>query len=132
MINHFNAKEYDLFLVSSGSGSQGINLVSANRVVIIDVGWNPSIDRRPLPARSNYGQTRKVFVYRLQTHGTFESKVYKNNLQKLSLANRVVDKRTLPRTLPSRSSTPTLSRRQSSTPSGPRTRISASFSTSRT
>ncbi|KAI9232990.1 MAG: P-loop containing nucleoside triphosphate hydrolase protein, partial [Podila humilis] len=90
MINHFNAKEYDLFLVSSGSGSQGINLVSANRVVIIDVGWNPSIDEQSVARAFRYGQTRKVFVYRLQTHGTFESKVYKNNLQKLSLANRVV------------------------------------------
>lgn len=95
MINHFNAKEYDLFLVSSGSGSQGINLVSANRVVIIDVGWNPSIDEQSVARAFRYGQTRKVFVYRLQTHGTFESKVYKNNLQKLSLANRVVDKKNI-------------------------------------
>lgn len=64
-------------------------------MVIIDVGWNPSIDEQSVARAFRYGQTRKVFVYRLQTHGTFESKVYKNNLQKLSLANRVVDKKNI-------------------------------------
>ncbi|KAF9429838.1 hypothetical protein BGZ94_009300 [Podila epigama] len=95
MINHFNEKEYDLFLISSGSGSQGINLVSASRVIILDVGWNPSIDEQAVARAFRYGQTRKVYVYRLQTYGTFESKVYRGNLAKLSLANRVVDKKNM-------------------------------------
>ncbi|KAF9132650.1 hypothetical protein BGW39_011677 [Mortierella sp. 14UC] len=96
MINDFNSKEtYDLFLISSGAGSQGVNLVSASRVIIFDVGWNPSHDEQAIARAFRYGQTRKVFVYRLQTFGTWEDKLYKTNLHKLGLSNRVVDKKTI-------------------------------------
>ncbi|KAF9926585.1 hypothetical protein FBU30_003833 [Linnemannia zychae] len=96
MINQFNIdNEYDLFLISSGAGSQGVNLVSANRVIIFDVGWNPSHDEQSIARAFRYGQTRKVFVYRLQTYGTWEDKLYKTNLHKLGLSNRVVDKKNI-------------------------------------
>ncbi|KAG0208420.1 hypothetical protein BGX33_006248 [Mortierella sp. NVP41] len=96
MINDFNTSTgYDLFLISSGAGSQGVNLVSASRVVIFDVGWNPSHDEQAVARAFRYGQTRKVFVYRLQTYGTWEDKLYKTNLYKLGLSTRVVDKKNM-------------------------------------
>ncbi|KAG0326565.1 hypothetical protein BGZ99_009441 [Dissophora globulifera] len=96
MINEFNASnKFDAFLISSGAGSQGVNLVTASRVVIYDVGWNPSHDEQAIARAFRYGQTRKVFVYRLQTFGTWEDKLYKTNLHKLGLANRVVDKKNM-------------------------------------
>ncbi|KAI1320826.1 hypothetical protein EDD11_009783 [Mortierella claussenii] len=94
MINDFNnSSDYDIFLISSGAGSQGVNLVSASRVVIFDVGWNPSHDEQAIARAFRYGQTRKVFVYRLQTYGTFEDKLHKMNLYKLGLSKGVVDKK---------------------------------------
>ncbi|KAG0294735.1 hypothetical protein BGZ96_000571 [Linnemannia gamsii] len=96
MINDFNTNhDYDLFLISSGAGSQGVNLVSASRVIIFDVGWNPSHDEQAIARAFRYGQTRKVFVYRLHTFGTWEEKLYKTNLHKLGLSNRVVDKKNI-------------------------------------
>ncbi|KAF9137324.1 hypothetical protein BGX30_010336 [Mortierella sp. GBA39] len=95
MINDFNRNDYDLFLISSGAGSQGVNLVSASRVIIFDVGWNPSHDEQAIARAFRYGQTRKVFVYRLHTFGTWEDKLYKTNLHKLGLSNRVVDKKNI-------------------------------------
>ncbi|GJJ77105.1 hypothetical protein EMPS_09464 [Entomortierella parvispora] len=96
MIDDFNDTDnYDLFLISTGAGSVGVNLVSASRVVIFDVGWNPSHDEQAIARAFRYGQTRKVYVYRLQTFGTFEDLLYKNNLHKLGLANRVIDKKTI-------------------------------------
>ncbi|KAF8942356.1 hypothetical protein BGZ47_006560 [Haplosporangium gracile] len=95
MINDFNSNDYDLFLISSGAGSQGVNLVSASRVIIFDVGWNPSHDEQAIARAFRYGQTRKVFVYRLHTFGTWEDKLYKTNLHKLGLSNRVVDKKNI-------------------------------------
>ncbi|KAF9172190.1 hypothetical protein BGX20_006169 [Mortierella sp. AD010] len=80
------------------AGSQGVNLVSASRVVIFDVGWNPSYDEQAIARAFRYGQERKVFVYRLQTFGTWEDKLYKTNLHKLGLSNRVVDKKNIAKT----------------------------------
>ncbi|KAG0246376.1 hypothetical protein BGX31_002677 [Mortierella sp. GBA43] len=95
MINAFNstASKYDAFLISSGAGSQGVNLVSASRVVLYDVGWNPSHDEQAIARAYRYGQKKPVFVYRLQTFGTWEDRLYKLNIYKLGLANRVVDKK---------------------------------------
>lgn len=70
-----------------------MNLVSASRVVIYDVGWNPSHDEQAIARSYRYGQKKEVFVYRLQTFGTWEDRLYKLNIHKLGLANRVVDKK---------------------------------------
>ena len=70
-------------------------MVSASRVIIFDVGWNPSHDEQAIARAFRYGQTRKVFVYRLHTFGTWEDKLYKTNLHKLGLSNRVVDKKNI-------------------------------------
>ncbi|ORX97430.1 hypothetical protein K493DRAFT_314091 [Basidiobolus meristosporus CBS 931.73] len=94
MIDRFNQEtDFDVFLISSGAGSLGVNLVSANRVVIYDVGWNPSFDEQAIARAYRYGQQRKVYVYRLQTYSTFEDKLFKNNVHKVGLFVRVVDKK---------------------------------------
>lgn len=45
MIENFNTKRnHVIFLITSKAGGQGINLTAANRVVLLDVGWNPTFD----------------------------------------------------------------------------------------
>ncbi|KAI9594819.1 P-loop containing nucleoside triphosphate hydrolase protein [Syncephalis fuscata] len=94
MIDSFNThSKEDVFLVSINSGSLGVNMIAANRVILVDLGWNPSHDEQAVARAYRYGQRKPVYVYRLHNYGTWEDKMYKNNIHKIGLAHRVIDQR---------------------------------------
>ncbi|EOD38972.1 hypothetical protein EMIHUDRAFT_223806 [Emiliania huxleyi CCMP1516] len=65
------------FLLSTGAGALGVNLVGANHVVLMDVSFNPAVDAQAVCRAFRYGQTRAVHVYRLIAAQTMEAKIYK-------------------------------------------------------
>ncbi|KAJ1727743.1 hypothetical protein LPJ61_004417, partial [Coemansia biformis] len=99
LIDKFNepGSRHNVFFISSGTGSIGINLVAASRVILFDVGWNPLYDEQAVARAYRYGQTRRVYVYRLLTTGTWEDRLFNNNIFKVSMTRRVVDKQTMGR-----------------------------------
>ena len=83
LIDKFNKSDkMPLFLLSTRAANMGINLQSANRIVIFDTSWNPVNDLQALHRSYRYGQTKNVYVYRLLVRGSMEEKIYKKQIVK--------------------------------------------------
>ena len=76
-----------VFLISTKAGGLGLNITSANRVVIVDPNWNPSYDLQAQDRAYRIGQTRDVEVFRLISAGTIEEIVYARQVYKQQQAN---------------------------------------------
>ncbi|KAI9892330.1 MAG: hypothetical protein M1814_001530 [Vezdaea aestivalis] len=95
MCHRFNTKDdLDVALISTKAGGVGINLYGANRVIILDKGFNPINEEQAVGRSYRIGQQKPVFVYYLRSWGTFEDTMHNNVVFKKSLAGRVVDKKT--------------------------------------
>lgn len=76
-----------VFLISTKAGGVGLNITSANKVVIVDPHWNPSYDLQAQDRAYRIGQTRDVEVFRLISLGTVEEVVYARQVYKQQQAN---------------------------------------------
>jgi hypothetical protein len=65
----------------------GLNITSANKVVIFDPNWNPSYDLQAQDRAYRIGQLRDVEVFRLVSAGTVEEIVYARQIYKQQQAN---------------------------------------------
>eukprot|EP00803_Ostreobium_quekettii_P005869 evm.model.scf_17.11 EVM.evm.TU.scf_17.11 scf_17:135000-142945(-) len=93
LVEQFNdeADASFVFLLSSKAGGVGLNIVGANRLVLLDPDWNPANDLQAMARVWREGQTKTVWIYRLLTTGTIEEKIYQRQLAKLGLCGAVVD-----------------------------------------
>ncbi|CAK7347760.1 unnamed protein product [Dovyalis caffra] len=93
LIKHFNNanSEAKVLLASTKACSEGINLVGASRVVLLDVVWNPSVERQAISRAYRLGQEKVVYVYHLITSGTMEEEKYIRQVEKERLSDLVFD-----------------------------------------
>ncbi|XP_031342914.1 transcriptional regulator ATRX-like isoform X1 [Photinus pyralis] len=80
-----------VFLLTIKVGGLGLNLVGANRVILMDVNWNPAVDDQGVYRIYRFGQEKLCYVYRLVSMGTMEEVVYERQVTKLAISARVVD-----------------------------------------
>jgi len=76
-----------VFFISTKAGGIGLNITSANKVVIVDPNWNPSYDLQAQDRAYRIGQTRDVEVFRLVSQGTLEEIVYARQIYKQQMSN---------------------------------------------
>lgn len=88
VVDNFNSDPHQfVFLISTRAGGVGLNITSANKVVIMDPHWNPAYDLQAQDRAYRIGQTRDVEVFRLISLGTVEEVVYARQIYKQQQAN---------------------------------------------
>lgn len=91
-ISNYNAPNSQkfIFLLSTRAGGLGINLQTADTVILYDSDWNPQADLQAQDRAHRIGQKKPVQVFRLVTDDTVEVKVVERAQQKLKLDAMVV------------------------------------------
>ena len=81
-----------IFLLSTRAGGLGINLATADVVVLYDSDWNPQADLQAMDRAHRIGQKKTVRVFRLITEHTIEEKMVERAEMKLRLDAVVIQK----------------------------------------
>ncbi|GMH36110.1 hypothetical protein BSKO_03978 [Bryopsis sp. KO-2023] len=93
-IDRFNnqKEKYPIFLLSTKAGGLGINLATADTVIIYDSDWNPHNDLQAQARAHRLGQQNAVMVYRLVTRFSIEERMMQMAKSKMVLEHLVVRK----------------------------------------
>jgi chromodomain-helicase-DNA-binding protein 4 len=91
-IDRFNAPGAPqfAFLLSTRAGGLGINLATADTVIIYDSDWNPHNDIQAFSRAHRIGQANKVMIYRFVTRNSVEERVTQVAKRKMMLTHLVV------------------------------------------
>ncbi|KAF8917277.1 SNF2 family N-terminal domain-containing protein [Mucidula mucida] len=91
-IDEYNKEgsEKFIFLLTTRAGGLGINLTSADVVVLYDSDWNPQADLQAMDRAHRIGQTKQVYVFRFITEGSVEERMLERAAQKLRLDQLVI------------------------------------------
>ncbi|KAI1421258.1 PHD/FYVE-zinc-finger like domain-containing protein [Xylaria sp. FL1777] len=92
-IDAFNAPNSPLFvmLLSTRAGGVGINLATADTVIIYDPDFNPHQDIQALSRAHRIGQKRKVLCFQLMTKNTVEEKIMQMGRKKMALDHALIE-----------------------------------------
>ena len=99
MVQAFNAGSRDAFLVSLKAGGVGLNLTSADVVILVDLWWNPAVEEQAIARAHRMGQKNTVEVIRLITQGTIEEKIMEIQEHKKDLIANVLEGDTVDKVL---------------------------------
>ncbi|XBW38780.1 hypothetical protein QEN19_004364 [Hanseniaspora menglaensis] len=92
MLKEFNApdSDYFCFLLSTRAGGLGLNLQTADTVIIFDSDWNPHQDLQAQDRAHRIGQKNEVRILRLITNDSVEEAILQKAIQKLDIDGKVI------------------------------------------
>ncbi|KAI8805915.1 hypothetical protein BJ742DRAFT_390327 [Cladochytrium replicatum] len=87
-----NTSQLKVLLITVKTASTAVNLHGGNRVIFLDIAFNPQDDLQCIGRAHRFGQKKDVYIYRLQSADTFEEKLFKAGRHKMDLALNLIDK----------------------------------------
>ncbi|KAH9617893.1 hypothetical protein KSS87_010160 [Heliosperma pusillum] len=92
LLKEFNAPDspYFLFLLSTRAGGLGLNLQTADTVIIFDSDWNPQMDQQAEDRAHRIGQKKEVRVFVLVSVGSIEEVILNRAKQKMGIDAKVI------------------------------------------
>lgn len=97
-INEFNDINNNkrILLLSLTAGGTGLNLNVANHLLLVDLHWNPQLERQARDRIYRYGQSKPSFIYRFICKDTVEQWVQRRQDDKIEIAKTVLDRDSAP------------------------------------
>jgi SWI/SNF-related matrix-associated actin-dependent regulator of chromatin subfamily A member 5 len=91
-MDEFNAPNSTkfIYMLSTRAGGLGINLATADIVILYDSDWNPQADLQAMDRAHRIGQKKQVRVFRFITENTAEERIIERAEIKLRLDNVVI------------------------------------------
>ncbi|XP_058763743.1 probable ATP-dependent DNA helicase CHR12 [Vicia villosa] len=92
LLKKFNAPDspYFMFLLSTRAGGLGLNLQTADTVIIFDSDWNPQMDQQAEDRAHRIGQKKEVRVFVLVSVGSVEEVILERAKQKMGIDAKVI------------------------------------------
>ncbi|GAA0153569.1 DNA helicase [Lithospermum erythrorhizon] len=92
LLRKFNAPDspYFMFLLSTRAGGLGLNLQTADTVIIFDSDWNPQMDQQAEDRAHRIGQKKEVRVFVLVSVGSIEEVILERAKQKMGIDAKVI------------------------------------------
>lgn len=92
MVEDFNSpdSEINVFLLTTRAGGLGVNLQTADSVIIFDSDWNPSMDKQAQDRAHRIGQQKEVLVLRMITANSIEQDVMQRASFKQGLEQKII------------------------------------------
>ncbi|KAF7731676.1 hypothetical protein EC973_008847 [Apophysomyces ossiformis] len=92
LLHLFNSPDspYFVFLLSTRAGGLGLNLQTADTVIIFDSDWNPHQDLQAQDRAHRIGQTKEVRIFRLISANSIEENILATANYKLDIDGKVI------------------------------------------
>ncbi|KAJ1909682.1 hypothetical protein IWQ60_011040 [Tieghemiomyces parasiticus] len=93
-VDLFNAPDspYQIMLLTTRAGGVGLNLASADVVIIYDMDFNPHADLQAISRAHRLGQTKPVMVFKFVTRDSAEERIVQLAKQKMILDHLIIEK----------------------------------------
>lgn len=90
LVARFQSKTVPILLISLKAGGVGLNLTSADTVIMLDPWWNPAVEDQAIARAHRIGQDQPVFVYKLVIEGSIEERILELQARKSALTEDIL------------------------------------------